>query len=329
MHRVISSGLVMLFLVHSTGLAAAEKSADVKSPGEKSLGVRIIEDLEETCRKEEDDVITERICFERHLMGNRYALLPHHPNYVMPLTQNASPNKSTWELQGYEGDPNQEEVVYQISFKFPLWVPIDPNNADLRTRPFSVFIGYTQRAFWQLYNKPNSAPFRETNHEPELLFYYFPDLKFNQWAMPVITLGINHQSNGRSEPSSRSWNRVYLDIIVAHDKFALSLRPWYRIPESRAEDDNRDILDYMGYGDLKMAYRFSDNWQSSILVRNNLEIQDENRGAVQLDVAWASNFLNHKLSLYGQVFHGYGESLIDYNHVNTRVGIGFLVSNWL
>ena len=35
------------------------------------------------------------------------------------------------------------------------------------------------------------------------------DYQFAGWTLREIETGFNHESNGRAEPTSRSWNRVY------------------------------------------------------------------------------------------------------------------------
>lgn len=262
-----------------------------------------------------------RIERERHDILKGRTLIPHKQNYVLFYAYNKNPGLTSWE--GYEGSPNQEEVIFQISFKYPVWIEKDQSPGR-----FAAFIGFTQKSFWQLYNKRNSAPFRETNYEPELVINYIPEWEFKYFELPLITLGFNHQSNGQSEPKSRSWNRIYLETVFAKGNFALSLRPWYRLPESKESDDNRHILDYMGRGDIVLAYS-RPLFQASMLLRNNLEFDKdkENRGAFQVDFGWP--IPNTWFKLYVQYFHGYGESLIDYNYSSNRFGVGILTTDWL
>lgn len=261
--------------------------------------------------------LEKRIIEERKLVSNQYTLLMHKPNYVLIYSHTEEPNLANW---SYDGEPDKEDLIIHLSIKYPLWV-----QKQRQRNRFSVFAAYTQKAFWQAYNSEVSRPFRETNHEPELLINYFPDFRLGGWRLPVITLGINHQSNGQSGVLSRSWNRAYLDFVFAKHDYALSIKPWYRFQESENNDDNPDILDYMGNGEITFAYG-NDDINVGLMLRNNFS--SDNRGAGQLDLSFPITN-NKKLSYYLQLFHGYGESLIDYDYVNTRVGIGILTSNWL
>ncbi len=257
----------------------------------------------------------ERIELESMLRDNPFAITPHKPTYIIPFAYNDNPNIRS--DNGVDGDSDYTEIKFQVSLKVPLLG--DP------TQPWgSLSAAYTQQAYWQAYNGLVSSPFRETNHEPELF-----------WSVPIAgrllgfearqaRLGISHQSNGRSGVLSRSWNRVYAQLIAEQGDWYLSFKPWWRIPEDTANDDNPDIEDYLGHFELTGLYRWSDQTYG-VMLRNNLHSQ--NHGAVQVE--WTFPLLDGPLRGYVQYFNGYGESLIDYDHYSNRIGVGLMLVNWL
>ncbi len=74
-----------------------------------------------------------------------------------------------------------------------------------------MWFGYSQQSYWQLFTPQISRPFRFTDHEPEIMYVYptTAQLPFG-WRWRYSGVGLVHQSNGQSNPLSRSWNRVYL-----------------------------------------------------------------------------------------------------------------------
>lgn len=144
------------------------------------------------------------------------------------------------------------------------------------------------------------------------------------WRGRLVNLSLNHQSNGRSLPLSRSWNRVMLSTSLEKDNWTMTLRPWWRIPESDSKDDNPDISDYMGRADLQLV-RTSGKHQFSALLRHSLRTGSNSHGAVQLDYAFpiAGDLRGHV-----QWFSGYGESMIDYNHRSNYIGVGVSLLEW-
>ena len=106
--------------------------------------------------------------------------------------------------------------------------------------------------------------------------------------------------------------------------WALVLRPWYRIKEGSREDNNPDIEDYIGRGDAMLVYRHG-NHELAAIARHSLRGGDRSHGALQLDWGFP---LDGPLRGHIQVFSGYGESLIDYNHRQNVIGLGFSVADW-
>ncbi len=249
----------------------------------------------------------------REAANNPFTLASHKTNYLLPLVYNPSPNKAGLEDVDIEGQPvdlDRVEVQFQLSVQVPIW------RGFLGQASF-MSVAYTNRSFWQAYNSDDSSPFRETNHEPELIMTWLNDWSLFGFQNVANQLAFNHQSNGRSEPLSRSWNRIYANFLFEREQYFFSFKPWYRIPEDREDDDNPDIEDYLGHFELTGGYR-TDGHSFSMLLRNNL--QSDNHGAVEL--RWSFP-MGSRVRGYVKYFNGYGESLIDYDESVQTLGIGF------
>lgn len=57
----------------------------------------------------------------------------------------------------------------------------------------------------------------------------------------------------------------------------VQFRPWLRIAEDAAEDDNPDISDFMGRGDMLLVHKHNGH-EYSLLTRHNFRGGDESRG---------------------------------------------------
>jgi phospholipase A1 len=240
----------------------------------------------------------------------------HRATYALAFSYNTSPNPGP--LQ--EVDPAKTlvkpEVTLQLSFKAKLW-------QDMFGKKIDLWIAYTQRSFWQLYNFDDSSPFRETDYEPEVLVNFRTHFNLLGLKTRFVQVGLNHQSNGQSEPLSRSWNRLVANVGLERGPFSLLLKGWFHFPEPAADDDNPGINHYMGYGEI-WAYYFLGSHRLGIMVRDNLDF-GENRGAIQVEWSFP---LFADMAGYVQYFLGYGESLLDYNHRINRIGIGFIFADW-
>ncbi|HFJ9749007.1 TPA: phospholipase A, partial [Stenotrophomonas maltophilia] len=209
------------------------------------------------------------------------------------------------------------ELKFQISFKTKIAENLFGDNGD-------IWAGYTQSSRWQAYNGEDSRPFRETNYEPEVMMVFRNGYSIGGWRGRMTGIALNHQSNGRADPLSRSWNRVMLNIGLDRENWALVLRPWYRIPETRSDDNNPDIEDYMGRGDATLTWNRNGH-EVSLMARHSLRTGSRSHGALQLDYGFP---ISNLLRGHVQVFDGYGESLIDYNHKATYVGVGVSLLEW-
>ncbi|HEY0973939.1 MAG TPA: phospholipase A [Solimonas sp.] len=236
------------------------------------------------------------------LVNDRHGLSFHKPMYVWPISY--SPD--------YYGE--NTELIFQVGLKQRLFAR-------------NFFFGYTQKSFWQVYNSDDSRPFRETNYNPELFYRWKPDRAGCRGC--GLDIGIDHESNGQEVTESRSWNRIILALYRESGDTLLHLRAWYRIPEDPKKtpddpkgDDNPDIEDYYGHGELRLQRKLfgARNHMAALMVRGN---PSTGKGALQIDYSlpladdafWSFN-----------LWHGYGESLIDYNTSITRLSVGIMLA---
>ena len=251
-----------------------------------------------------------------------FVLRAYKPVYALPLlwTDRVNQMPGTPAPDHQVGKPlglQRSESMFQLSLKTKLWQNLFGDNGDL-------WFGYTQDSHWQVYNGALSRPFRETDYEPEAILVFRTDDHALGWSGRLLSVSLTHQSNGRDLPLSRSWNRVILTTGFERDGWILLLRPWWRIPESRRVDDNPGIQNYMGRGELLLVRNLG-RQEFSLLLRHSLRLGNEAHGAAQLDWAFP---LSGNLRGHLQVFDGYGESLVDYNHRAIYVGLGISLVEW-
>jgi len=245
--------------------------------------------------------------------GRWLGIRPYRKNYILPLSYNSRLDEGHLNKTAKDFEPENIEIKFQISFELPVW-------QDMLWDDLDLYFAYTQLSFFQAYNTEYSSPFRDTTYEPELGLNWRPERKFMGWHLSSLRIALNHQSNGRSEPLSRSWNRLIGQFRIKRDNLSLGLRLWTRIREDKRDDDNPDILDYMGHEELFAGYDIGRH-RLSLMLRNTF---NDNSG---LQLGW-SYLLNERVRLYVQYFHGYGEDLIEYDQLSNRLGIGFLLNEW-
>ena len=253
-----------------------------------------------------------------------WTVRPYRPTYLLPLFYTFDPNLSPTPSNPDEpgetftsNDTRNTELKFQLSLKTKVMEDLFDTSADL-------WFGYTQESHWQVYNEDNSRPFRATDYQPEI-FLTQPvtaDLPFGG-RLRMLGAGAIHHSNGQDDPLSRSWNRAYLMAGAEWGKLSVIPRLWARVNnESSSSEDNPDIEDYMGYGDIKFLYDLPEQQSLSGTLRYN---PSTNKGAAQIDYVYP---LSKNVNGYIQLFQGYGESIIDYNHENTSIGFGIVLNDW-
>jgi phospholipase A1 len=243
----------------------------------------------------------------------------HEPNYLLfaryTTDVNRGPYEPLFEAAAEDYDFEDVEAKFQLSFKGRL--------ATTEDRRWGLWFAYTQQSNWQVYAGDISSPFRETNYMPELFGSFRPGVELGGWQWNLLNFGFNHQSNGRADPISRSWDRLFVEGGFERDNLALIVRAWTRVRPGDYEDDNPDITDYLGYGQVTALYRRGEN-TFTLLGRGNL---NTGKGAAQF--TWTSRPVLGPMRVHFQLFSGYGESLIDYDWNQTTVGLGVTLNDLL
>ncbi len=280
----------------ATLILSNQKESYIKDDSITTFGNNIIESYG---NKETDATV-------KQIIYSAFDIEPHRMNYLLPVTYD-SKNHAV-----HNGHTFREnfETKFQFSFKKRLF-------ENIFGLDDSLYVAYTQVSWWQ--TSGPSAPFRETNYEPEI----FLDIPYTneKSILKSYRVGLVHQSNGKLF-TSKSWNRAYLSGIFQYSGIFFEPKVWYRFKEHEKSDetdvngdDNPDILHYLGYGEINISYPYKQHLFSSLVRKKS----------VQLD--WSFPIFGLK-DVYGylQYFNGYGESMVDYNEKVEKIGLGFAIT---
>jgi phospholipase A1/A2 len=238
-----------------------------------------------------------------YITAGRWSSRPNN----QPRSENS--NYSSTEIENF----NPLEAKFQLSFKTKIAQGLFWGKAD-------IWLGYTQKAHWQIYNTNISRAFRELNYEPEFILVYPLHFSFLGGQIRSLGVGFNHQSNGRDLPLSRSWNRIIFHLGYESDSWIVTFSPWIRLKDS--DDENPEITNYIGRGELMASYSYKRHQFYTLITHPFTSL---NKGSIQLNYVFP---IKGHLRGHVQAFEGYGETMIDYNHRQTTLGIGVSFANW-
>jgi len=257
-------------------------------------------------------------------------IVAYRPNYIIlrrtdrPNSEPRSPATGPSSIP----DLDHNEIKIQGSFKTEL-ISREAFDRTGVTRILShagvdsvrLWFGYTQKMNWQAFNRGESRPITDTNYEPEAILTL--GTRDNPIGLKLINLGLSHESNGLDPREHRGWSRAYVQGGWEWSRFSVLGRLWHVIPES--DDDNPNIRKYMGSGDLVPRYETDGGYVTYAVLRAN---PSSGKGYAEID--WATPVFKWLggLKLHVQLTHGYGETLIDYNHHQTTIGLGVSFGQW-
>lgn len=178
-----------------------------------------------------------------------------------------------------------------------------------------LHVGYSQKSWWNI--AEDSAPFREHNYNPEIYWLFDQPTRPLLGRPPFVDLiGLEHQSNGRAGPQSRSWDRVYaqkeIDLIP---QLSVGIKIW----DILARDlTNADIRRYLGNGEFSLTFRPNERTNLRWRVRHG---NDVDTYSYTFDIYYRRPNVNG--AFFIQYHDGYGEALVTYNQKSRSLRGGF------
>ncbi|MEL6300107.1 MAG: phospholipase A [Pseudomonadota bacterium] len=260
----------------------------------------------------EQGVMRERLQMEIDAENTPFMFTPHLPNYFGYST--FEPNQAPFSpLTEINDSVENQEAVFQLSFKAPIW-------RDMFGSGLNTYFAYTAKSWWQVANSEFSNPFRETNYMPEV---FVRDVRGKDvLGLDVVgwSLGVAHESNGREQALSRSWNRVIGRAgIQLHDDVSLFGQLWYRIPDDE-DDDNPNEYRFYGYGDVRAVWTPNKNTFTAMVRPGTEELSYE--------LTW-SYPVSRVFRVYASYYNGFGESLLDYDFDGRRFMLGIALNDFI
>ena len=308
--------------------STAASASENLPPVDASIpATRVVQASGDPCRDRQYSTLSRFWELEDGTSCGTFGLRGYRPidvSFSMATDRPQTPTSPAPNHTGTPMDYQPGEMRLNLSLRTKIAQGMLTGGAD-PTRKDSLWFGYTQQSTWQIFNSELSRPFRTTDHEPEVMYVYPTDLKLpGGWRWRYAGAGLAHQSNGQSDPYSRSWNRIYLMGGVELDnRFVFNARAWKRISEDPEDDDNPDITDYIGRIEL------AGWWYPDSKNALGLTVRTWGKGSQRLE--WTHTLgdpATSNVRLVAQVFNGYGDTLVDYNRKRTVFSIGLSLVEW-
>ncbi len=209
---------------------------------------------------------------------------------------------------------------FQFSFMFSFYT-VDESETG-------VYFGYSQKSLWDLWNFDESLPFIENNYSAEIFYLY--EYNDKKSSLKQLQFGFEHESNGLGgdeEDKSRSWNKLYVGAKYQFgETFTFAPRIWF--PFTRK--DNKDIKEFMGFGEIfieKVFYGNSLDIAFQLNFHKGFSKQLDRLGVEFNTIIGPFKLNNAKtiipMGIFIQLWHGYGETLLQYNKSVTKLRAGF------
>lgn len=217
-----------------------------------------------------------------------------------------------------------QAAKFQFSFRYRI-LGTEAGLSETMPALRGLYFGFTQRSLWEI--EAESSPFYDTSYIPELIFESQAILEAeDRGGMTWLgyQVGLRHESNGQTGPTSRSMNTLYFRPGLSFGR----LDGWNLIVAPRVSlyiadlSNNPDIETYRGNLELFAAFGRNDGPGLSVTGRfgKTGKVSLQTSLTIPLEFDHMFDFATYLLVQY---WEGYGESLLDYNKQSSSIRVGF------
>lgn len=204
---------------------------------------------------------------------------------------------------------NTADAVFQLSIRQRLTKSILPFNSFL-------YLTYTQKSFWDIYRE--SSPFRDNNYNPGIGIGKYI-IEKNQLRGGIL-VAFEHESNGREDKESRSWNymsingKYFINMLLS-----IGFKVWIPYVDG---GENKDLLEYRGLGTISFnAITGNRKWWITTELTPRKGWGNIN---TVVSVGYKPSAKMNQ-SFFLRLSDGVGESLLNYNKYSTNLRFGICI----
>lgn len=244
----------------------------------------------------------------------------------LDLPSRFSLHKPLYLIKGIKNNYSMSDTKMVLGFKYQI------------IEDFNLYGAYSEYFFWD--REEASMPFRDINHNPELFYRQ----EINHKWLEYIDWGIyEHMSNGQADERSRSIDRRYLSFKTTLRERAFPfttdvtqnisavLKVFKYIDGSLG--DNLDYDEYVACFSWRLEAKQWINFRAltntkfyvEIIPGKNKKGLDFNKGSVELGYIFNLEFFGMNPRFYLQAYNGYGESMLEYNHLQHAIRLGLMI----
>jgi outer membrane phospholipase A len=232
-------------------------------------------------------------------------------------------------------DESEPEIMSLAQYKpvyFIAGQPLAKVQASFKIKLVTtvpLYFGYTQLMLLDLAAQPNPS-FEDINYNPEPFYRFAIQDSDYKW---IDVSPFEHESNGKGNtPDERAWDRAYVryhtrTLLGDRPKLYWNFKAWVPVDKNQ---NNRDITQYRGLWEIDVT---AADFMGMFFARGDFEFRFYPGGSTSMNPFLGGQELTFRAkcletaivpSLVAQLFHGYGENLLDMreNKFGFRVGLG-------